>query len=158
LGLGVTAMTVHANFRDLFARFQNLNLLALLHDLRSGATTRRGWSFGGLLCPVAHGMPAGRQVRVLSAMGQTAGLERSCDYAAHEIGASPAEVLQFVSAWDDNLDDDWLLQQLEAIWQERLEDAEAMQALLLESEDSFLNDPEANDISASERQAAKAIP
>src|SRR5437899_351667 len=99
----VNTMTVHPKFRDIFARFQNLNLLVLLNDLRSGETTRRGWSFGGLLCPVAHGMPAGRQVRVLAAMGQTAGLERSCDYAAEQIGANFTDVLQFVNAWDDNL-------------------------------------------------------
>ncbi len=123
-------MTIHSNVRDIFARFQNLNLLVLLHDLRSGETTRRGWSFGGLLCPVAHGMPAGRQVCVLSAMGQTAGLERSCDYAAHELGASSADVVHFVSEWDDNLDNDWLLDQLEALWRERLEDAEAVEQLL----------------------------
>jgi len=124
------AMTIHSNFRDIFARFQNLNLLVLLHDLRTGETTRRGWSFGGLLCPVAHGMPAGRQVRVLGAMAQTDGLERSCEYAADEIGADFADVLHFVSAWDDNLDNDWLLEQLEALWQERLQDAEAVEQLL----------------------------
>jgi hypothetical protein len=124
------AMTLPADFRDIFGRFQNLNLLALLHDLRSGNLTRRGWSFGRLLCPVAHGMPAGRQVQVLSAMGQTAGLERSCDYAAKEIGADFQDVLEFVNAWDNDMDDDWLLAQLEAIWRERLEDADAAESVL----------------------------
>src|SRR5262245_31078444 len=117
--------------RDVFVHFQNLNLLALLFDLHQDRTARQAWSSGSLLCPVAHGLPAGQQVQQLAVLGQIADLGRGCDFAARQLGADPAAVLRFVRSWDaDAFSRDWLFQQLFELWQERLADAEAVQELL----------------------------
>jgi hypothetical protein len=124
-------MMVAEGIREVFGRFHNLNLLALLHDLRGGRTAQQAWSTAGLLCPVAHGLPAGEQVRHLSVLGQSADLGQGCDYAARQLGADPAAVLRFVRSWDEQaLGREWLLGQLLELWQERLADAEAVQQLL----------------------------
>jgi hypothetical protein len=120
-----------AVIRSVFGHFQNLNLLALMHDLRSGRTARGDWSSGPDLCPVAHGMPIGRLVSELRYLGQTAALERSCDYAARHLGANPGSVRRFVELWDTcAFSSQWLLRQLEEVWEERLADAVAVQELL----------------------------
>jgi hypothetical protein len=117
-----------------FGHFQNLNLLALLHDLRDGRTARHAWHSGSLLCPVAHGLPAGGQVRELSVLGQSADLSVGCQFAARLLGAEPGAVLRFVRFWDEGaVSPAWLLRQLEEVWQERLADARALQRLLQEA-------------------------
>lgn len=124
-------ISVSANVYAVFGHFQNLNLLALLQDLRAGRTARHAWLAGSLLCPVAHGMPRGTQVRQLRALGQAAELSQGCLFAARHLGADPGAVLSFVRSWDEEtLSRGWLLLQLEEIWQERLTDAEATQELL----------------------------
>ena len=75
-------MPVHARTHAVFGHFQNLNLLALLHDLASGRAAQGAWSSGGLLCPVAHGLPYRHDVLGLAALGQTADLVLGCDHAA----------------------------------------------------------------------------
>jgi hypothetical protein len=136
-------MPVAASIREVFAHFQNLNLLALLQDLRSGQTARRSWfSTGSLLCPVAHGLSDGQQVRELSALGQDADLDAGCAFAAQHLGAAREAVLRFVRLWDEEVfRNDWLLQQLEEIWDERLVDAEAVQDLLIEKSPRNLSRP-----------------
>jgi hypothetical protein len=125
-------MSIEPMIRDVFGRFQNLNLLALLHDLEQDRTARQAWSSGTRLCPVAHGLPAGEQVQRLSLLGQMAGLGQGCDVAARYLGADPRSVQYFVRAWDtDAVSRAWLLHQLDELWQERLADAEAVQELLL---------------------------
>ena len=100
-------------------------------SLSSGETARRGWSSGASLCPVAHGLPARQDVQELNLLGQTADLVRGCDLAARRLGADPAAVLHFVRSWDEeSIGARWLFSQLEELWIERLEDAEAMQAVL----------------------------
>jgi hypothetical protein len=124
-------MPITPNIHHLFGHFQNLNLLALLADLRSRRMAWQAWSSSGNLCPVAHGLPAGQHVRELNILGQIADIERGCDYAARHLGADPAAVYRFVRAWDDqSIGPDWLLRQLEEMWQERLTDAVAMQDVL----------------------------
>jgi hypothetical protein len=124
-------MSVSPMIRDVFGHFQNLNLLALLHDLRDDHTARQAWSSGTLLCPVAHGLPSGEQVRRLSVLGQIAELAQGCDYAARQIGADPAAVRRFVHSWDgEAFSRLWLFEQLHELWLERREDAVAMQELL----------------------------
>jgi hypothetical protein len=124
-------MPVSPGVQAVFGHFQNLNLLALLHDLRDGRTARRAWLSGSLLCPIAHGVPAGAQVRDLRALGQTADLSGGCQLAARLLGADPGAVLRFVRSWDDGaVSPGWLLRQLEEVWQERLADAQALQGLL----------------------------
>lgn len=124
-------MSVSASIREVFGYFQNLNLLALLHDLRSDQTARQAWSTGTRLCPIAHGLPAGQQVRELNILGQAADLGVDCDYAARHLGAPPAAVFRFVRSWDEQtLSRVGLCQQLQELWEERLADAEAMQELL----------------------------
>ena len=130
-------MSVSPEVRAVFGHFQNLNLLSLLSDLRDGRTVREAWLSDSLLCPVAHGLPAGSQVRELSALGQAADLSESCRFAAHLLGAHPHAVLRFVRFWDEGeVGRGWLLRQLEEMWEERLADAEALQRLLQE-EPSF---------------------
>jgi hypothetical protein len=129
-----------------FGHFQNLNLLALLHDLRSGHTTRGRWFSGTDLCPVAHGMPVGRLVSELHFLGQTAALERGCDYAARHLGADAGSVRRFVELWDTRtFSRSWLLRQIKDLWQERLADAETMQEIL---EWSHTPDPETRELGA----------
>jgi hypothetical protein len=129
--------------RGVFGHFQNLNLLALLHDLRIGRTTRNSWSTGTELCPVAYGMPIGRLVSELRYLGQTAAQERGCDYAARHLGADAESVRRFVELWDTHTySPAWLLRQLEEIWQERLADAEAVQEILQFGSEHLLQDPD----------------
>jgi hypothetical protein len=124
-------MPVSSKVYAVFGHFQNLNLLALLQDLREGRTARQAWLSGSLLCPVAHGLPQGAQVQELRALGQAADLSQGCDLAARHLGADPGAVLRFVRSWDEEaLSSDSLLRQLEEVWGERLADAEAAQALL----------------------------
>jgi hypothetical protein len=128
------SVPVSPAIQSVFGHFQNLNLLTLIEDLRTGRTTRQAWrSSGGLLCPVAHGLPSGPLVQDLCELAQSSELGVGCDFAARQLGAEPNAVLRFVRWWDDDaLSSEKLLRQLEAMWAERLEDAEAVQAMLLE--------------------------
>jgi hypothetical protein len=122
---------VHPIIHGVFGHFQNLNLLVLLDDLRRERVTHDAWSAGKLLCPIAHGMPFGQLVSDLRYLGQTAKLERACDYAARQLGADPANVHRFVDLWDSHtFSTDWLLCQLESMWQERQADADAVQEVI----------------------------
>lgn len=124
-------MAVSSVVRGVFSHFQNLNLLALLQDLRAGQVVRHTWFSGSLLCPVAHGLADNRQVQRVRVLGQAGPLGQSCDEAAQFIGAEPDAVLRFVRYWDEeNLSSDHLRRQLEELWTERLEDAEAVQRML----------------------------
>ena len=125
-------MAIEPMIRDVFGHFQNLNLLALIYDLDQDRTARQAWASGSRLCPVAHGLPAEQQVQQLSVLGQIAGLGQGCDVAARHLGANPRSVERFVRSWDTGtLSRFWLLQQLYELWLERLEDAEAVQEMLL---------------------------
>jgi hypothetical protein len=124
-------MSISPIIRDVFGHFQNLNLLALLHDLQQDRTARKSWANGRRLCPIAHGLPAGQQVQRLSVLGQIVELAQGCDVAARLIGAEPIAVFRFVRSWDaEEVSRYWLWQQLNELWQERLADAEAVQELL----------------------------
>jgi hypothetical protein len=124
-------MPVSAIIRDVFGHFQNLNLLALLHDLEQDRTARQAWTNAQLLCPVAHGLADGQQVQRLSVLGQIAELGQGCDLAARQLGADPAAVFRFVCSWDaEVISRAWLWQQLNELWQERRADAEAVQEVL----------------------------
>lgn len=124
-------MSVSPIIRDVFGHFQNLNLLALLHDLQQDRTALQAWARDRMLCPVAHGLPDGQEVQRLSVLGQIAEFSKGCDLAARLLGADPAAVYRFVRSWDSGaLSRYWLGQQLNELWQERLADAEAVQELL----------------------------
>lgn len=122
---------VHAIIHGVFGHFQNLNLLVLLDDLRRERVTHHAWSAGKDLCPVAHGMPFGQLVSDLRYLGQTAKLERACDYAARQLGADPANVHRFVELWDSHtFSTTWFLWQLKLMWKERQADADAVQEVI----------------------------
>ncbi len=124
-------MPVDPLIHRVFGYFQNLNLLALIQDLRSGRAIRGAWATGKLLCPISHGMPVGQRVYELCFLGETAELERACDYAARQMGADSSPLVEFVRRWDGNrFSAGWLLGQLEELWHERLADAVAVQDLL----------------------------
>lgn len=126
-----TAAGVDPLVRQVFAPFQNLNLLALLEDLRAGHVARGDWATNGRLCPVAHGMPAGQVVADLGYLGQSLGLRRACAYATRYLQIDPPSLARFVEGWDDgDLRRGRLVRQLEALWAERLADADAVQAVL----------------------------
>lgn len=116
--------------REIFTRFQNLNLLILMEDLRRQFITRGDWETDHHLCPVAHGMPDGATVNRLKHMSQALNLERACAYAATVLGTSGEAVRRFVDLWDSFPYGPWLLTVLEHIWRERLEDAEAVQRVI----------------------------
>jgi hypothetical protein len=124
-------MIVDPTIFSVFGHFQNLNLLVLLDDLRTGRIARGAWFDGEVLCPVAHAMPEGQAVRSLQYLGQAEALGRACDYAAERMGARPRDVERFVEMWDScGFTREWLIQQLEAMWKERLADADAVQEVL----------------------------
>jgi hypothetical protein len=135
----MAAMRLLPNIREVFGRFQNLNLLFLMHDLRSGRTPRQAWRMGSDLCPVAHGMPHGQQVNELHALGQAEDLEDGCEFAAEILGADFDSLLRFVRSWDESiLSTGALLRQLEDLWDERLVDAVTAQEFLLSATPSTL--------------------
>jgi hypothetical protein len=124
-------MAVQTRIRGVFGYFQNLNLLALIQDLRHGQTAHGHWASGNWLCPVAHGLPSGQQVRKVVGLGQTLGLRLSSICAAEQIGADATAVIRFVQAWDEEPNFGLrLLPQLEELWEERLADADAVQEVL----------------------------
>jgi hypothetical protein len=137
-------MRISAGIREVFGRFHNLNLLVLLHDLRADRAAREDWSTATkLLCPVAHGLASGAQVREVNILGEFANLQKACGYAAGCLGADAGAVVRFVRSWDDQtLGPDVLLRHLEDMWEERRADAETIQEVLLGTPlDLYLHDP-----------------
>ena len=116
--------------------FHNLNLLALIHDLHSRQTEPENWTTNDkLLCPVAHGLANGQQVKEVNLLGEFANLPRACALSAAWLGADPGDVLRFVRSWDDyTVTTEVLLDHLLQIWHERLADAEAVQEVMNGSE------------------------
>lgn len=123
-------MAIVPGLRPIFARFQNLNLVFLIEDLRRGLTARGGWLENAHLCPVAHGMPDGDTIEHLEYLNHARNLDAACTFAARVLGARPGEVELFVERWDEAPLAPWLLEELEQIWLERVEDAECMQEVL----------------------------
>jgi len=115
---------------SIFARFQNLNLVFLIEDLRRGLTARGSWLEHANLCPVAHGMPDGDTIEHLEYLNHARNLDAACTFAARALRARPGEVELFVERWDETPLAPWLLEELEQIWKERWEDAEFMQEIL----------------------------
>ena len=123
--------------REIFARFQNLNLRVLIEGLRRGQVAGGDWGFADNLCPVAHGLAGGQSVSVLRYLSQAVDLPRACQSAAADLGVPPGYVERFVAIWDTGgLSREWLLEKLEAIWMERYEDADAMQEFLAAQSES----------------------
>jgi hypothetical protein len=118
------------NLHEIFARFQNLNLLILIQDLRRHLCTSGDWETDNELCPVAHGMPDGATVHHLKYLSQSVNLERACGYAATVLGTYGEAVRRFVDLWDAYPYPHWLLHVLEKIWHERSEDAAAAQGVM----------------------------
>lgn len=123
-------MTNERLVRALFGRFRDLNLLMLRESLRHGTVTVGDWSWSDRLCPIAHGLHDGAGVEHVKTVGRVWNLRRSCACAAEELGADAEDVWSFVAWWDACGREDWLLDHLDCLWQERLEDADAVQAVL----------------------------
>ena len=116
--------------RRVFQHFQNLNLRVLIEDLRRDQTSRGNWSFDRYLCPVSHGISSGQKVGLLCFISQAVDLRRACQLAAEDLGAPAKEIERFVESWDNgSMSPRWLIGHLEAIWDERLQDALATQAV-----------------------------
>lgn len=112
--------------KNIFGRFQNLNLLLLIEDLRRGMVARGNWHDleNGNLCPIAHGWRCDRF--------------RSDNYTTPWLwaGISDEEFYStpnhFPYEWDNGLvTRDQLLSTLESIYAERLADADVVQAVCL---------------------------
>ena len=124
-------MLIETAIRKVFAHFQNLNLLALVHDLEHDGAARADWSARHFLCPVAHGLASAQQVREVNLLNQMANLRKACDYAANCLGAQPGAVIRFVRSWDEHvLTREELLWHLRQLWDERLADAIAVQQVI----------------------------
>src|SRR5262245_39277811 len=113
-----------------FGHFHNLNLLALIQDLRRGRTARGNWSLDRGLCPVAHGVSSGEAVQLLEYASQAFAVNRACHIAARDLRVPPAMIQQFINLWDSNwLGSHWLLESLEEILAARQADADAVQEI-----------------------------
>ena len=100
---------------QVFGHFQNLNLLALLNDLGNGESVRQAWFSSGRLCPVAHGLPAGQQVRELTIWARPP--------TSAKVAITPPSILAPIltlccasfRSWDEGVvRHEWLLRQLQA--------------------------------------------
>jgi putative addiction module component (TIGR02574 family) len=127
-------MPIDPTIRSVFEYFQTLNLLVLINNLRAGAAIDGAWVTGPYLCPVAHGLAGAAVVDEMNYLNQSAPLPRACDHAARRLGADADSIYRFVIDWDRHrISPEWLQEQLEAIWRERLEDAVAVQEVLGEA-------------------------
>src|SRR5216683_1552756 len=97
--------------RDIFSRFQNVNLLALIYDLEEGLVAKECWvEDDGRMCPAQHG---GRNHEDLGNLNSICGLWKLIDL------------------WDDGeIKGDEMLSVCRSIFAERLADAEAGQNVL----------------------------
>lgn len=116
----------------LFERFQNLNLIVLIEDLRRKHVAIRQWvertPDGRVLCPLWHGssgcyVPAENPWAVLG-----------YEYGIHQ---ASYDARNFVSSWDRRfISPNHLEDVLLDILRERLEDADAVQDMLAGSQPS----------------------
>ena len=127
-------MAIDPLVRDVFGRFQNLNLAVLIHDLYGGRTVRGRWSSlddRRSLCPISHGMADGAIVEQLRWASQAIDIEKACSVAAWHLGTHPITVYRFVRQWDSlGWGTGWLIGQLEELWADRLADADTVQEIL----------------------------
>lgn len=123
-----------STIRPIFERFQNLNLLTLIHDLRADQVMRGDWDSKGSSyqsCPIAHGWFCG-----FEEMSQRRMEENKPPLS--EVGlAQVSESIgqDFIFWWDTYEDDGTLLSTLEKILAERFADADAYQQVM-EGEDN----------------------
>ena len=110
---------------NIFSRFQNLNLLALINNLQKDHVSRGLWirqadKEPSTMCPLAHGT-----------YPLTVNIGDRCENAAQRLSLSLSTILRFIGQWDgEKLARFRLLFVLEDIWKERLEDAETLQEVL----------------------------
>jgi hypothetical protein len=131
---------MQAPLRPIFERFQNLNLVFLIEDLRRNLAATGNWAAGALLCPVAHGMRDGAMVQRLKYLSQAVDLDAACRCAALELGTQERIIRQFVDLWDSEPATFWLLEELEQIWAERVEDAQFVTEFLGRDDYVMVND------------------
>lgn len=128
--------------KNIFSRFQNLNLRILVDDLKNGQCAvgdwvhltkdSKTWENITLICPLAHGFHHESSINKV----QLALLsQQEQKIASEEIGITRKQVKDFLNWYDYKNDStNKLLPILESIWKERLEDADAVQNVITESE------------------------
>jgi hypothetical protein len=112
------------DIKEIFARFENLNLRVLIENVSCGQVAFGSWivrSEPDVLCPIAHGWPCN--------------VYQSTDAVTLFAGIPSMDGERFL-AWWDGIDEDaarrLLSEALDELWAERVEDAEAVQAVIEE--------------------------
>lgn len=125
-------------FKGIFSRFENLNLLILMEDLRRGMVSRTFWVQPETknMCPIAHGSK-GRLKESLSIEELRLNPDASLATTNCELANIPLHIGEkFYRLWDDVDDDNnplmadrELLAILTDIYNERLADADVVQGV-----------------------------
>jgi hypothetical protein len=129
-------------FRPIFERFQNLNLIVLLEDLRKGQVARNSWttkiSYKPIsieICPIAHGWSKYISPEVNGKYFFTFPSDRNIK-SAEMIGVDVKNIKSFLHWWDSAKSymevTQELLQLLQSILDERLADADVVQEVIEE--------------------------
>lgn len=142
--------------RNIFSRFQNLNLRVLIDDLKRGQVAKGKWSsYRDFVEPmqklfwtdspeveVSFNYRSIRQVEICPMLhGACTALEGDseyrCEVLGRQLGVPEWVVHKFIQWWDRNPPVEvkqTLLSVLEDIWQERLTDANAVQEVITDVE------------------------
>ena len=125
--------------RYIFSRFQNLNLLTLIEDLRRDQVASHGWIMPrplpyDVLCPLGHGwVKLVWMSRVASAQTYHQRAMASAGFIGRDVEAAQS----FIRWWDASQIKDTAVESrfrliliLESFFRERLEDADAVQAVI----------------------------
>jgi len=123
-------------FKDLFGRFQNLNLINLKIDLESHLVSMGMWAYKDLgdihMCPMAHGVDCSINRR------EVVDDKYKREAVWKSKGWPVSDIYDFAFWWDGKsyLGGDYkerqeqLTQLINSMWQERLDDANTVQEIL----------------------------
>ncbi len=125
------------DFRGIFERFQNLNLLVLIEDIKNGNVARGTWSQyiypdDATMCPLMHGFQNSCNNRFSPRLKEDNTSLEDWMAAKDALGMPYAtEIMEFTAWWDSGgSKTNRLLKLLHSILQERMIDADAVQACI----------------------------
>ena len=112
--------------KDIFGRFDNLNLVTLIGNLEEGRVIRYHWRQGSFMCPLWHQLGGSAEAGSLLGNSSSGG---SFAQAAGLVDEETAT--SFISWWDSRENKQGrLLETVREIFDERLQDADAVQSVL----------------------------